>query len=63
MFGVRKNPEFDVAVLLGKLVVAFADFVPAPFLDLFDQMKGGDDGDLDLGRDAEQPERQPLGRE
>ena len=57
---MRKEPEFDVAVLRSKLVIAFAHLAPAPLLDPLLEMIGGDDGDLDFCRDPEHPERQPL---
>ncbi len=57
---VRKEPEFDMAMLLCQFVIAFADFGPATLLDPFGKVKGGDDRDLDLGRNPEQPEREAL---
>ena len=57
---MRKEPEFDVTVLLREVVIAFADFGPAALFDPFGEVKGGDDRDVDFGRNPEQPERQAL---
>src|SRR3546814_2832205 len=60
MVAVREEPKFDMSVPPCQLVIAFVYFFPAAFFDPFGEMKGGDDRDLDFGRDAEQPERQAL---
>src|SRR3546814_20335278 len=60
MVAVREDPKFDMSVPPCQLVIAFVYLFPAALLDPFGEMKGGDDRDLDFGRDAEQPERQAL---
>src|SRR3546814_9276632 len=58
--GMRKDPEFDVAVSIRQLVIAFAHLGPAALFDPLGEVEGGDHRALDLGCDAEQAEREPL---
>ena len=55
-----KHPEFDMAVRVGQLVEAFGAPRRACAFRSARRDEGGDDVDLDLERDAEQAERQPL---
>src|SRR3546814_15816636 len=57
---MRKDPEFDVAVSIRQLVIAFAHLGPAALFDPLGEVEGGDHRALDLGCDAEQAEREPL---
>ena len=60
MLAVREEPEFDMAMLAGQFLIAFAHLGPAALFDSFGKMKSGDDRHLNLGRYAEQTERQTL---
>jgi hypothetical protein len=58
--GVREEPELDVTQLARQLEEALAHLAPGPLLDPLGEMEGRDDLALDLGRDTEHPEREPL---
>src|SRR3546814_14054911 len=42
--GVREEPELDVAVMAGQLVIGFANVRPAALFDSFGKVEGGESG-------------------
>ena len=55
---MREHPELDMAHPRRQLVIALAHFAPPLLLDPLGKVEGGNHLGLDLGRNAEQAERQ-----